>query len=243
LREINQIDAMERRLERTSMPQIRRELNTIAKDAISALRIGGQRNAEIVIEGAEFKLSETIEKMYKRTIKNTEKVLLENYPKDPEKVKQVRRELERNFKKQAQRAAKQISDSTKRQMDKIIRKGLDDKISDAEIQKKLQKKIGSNARRAQVISEVEIGSVTAEGRDKLSKKVFDKDTRKVWVTHRDSKVRDSHQYAEGQTVQANENFVLRGRRTERPPYPRWRGLSAGERVNCRCKVIFLKDGE
>jgi hypothetical protein len=243
LREINQIDRMERRLEHTSMPQIRKELNSIAKDALSAYRIGGQRNAEITIEGAESRLAETIEKMYKRTIKNTEKLLKENYPNDKAKVEQVRRELERNFKKQAQRASKQISESTKRQMDKVIKKGHEDKVSDAEIQDKLAKKIGKNGRRAQIISEVEIGSVTAEGRDKLSKKVYDKDTRKVWVTHRDSRVRDSHQHAEGQTVDANKNFVLYGKRTERAPYPRYRGLSPAQRVNCRCRVIFLKEGE
>ena len=243
LREISQIDAMERKLERASMPKIRRELNIIAREALGAYRVGGQRNADLVIDQSEQKLSEVLESVYKRTIKETEKVLKQNYPKDSKKVEQVRRELERNFKKQAQVASKQISESTKRQIDKVIKKGHEDKLSDTEIQAKLKKKIGKNGYRGKIISEVEIGSVTAEGRDKLSKKVYEKDSRKMWVTYRDGKVRDSHQHAEGQTVDINERFVLRGKRTERAPYPRWRGLSAANRVNCRCKAIFLKDGE
>jgi membrane-associated HD superfamily phosphohydrolase len=223
------------------MPKIRRELNIIGKDAIQALRIGGQPNADMVIDGGQFKLQETIEKVYSNTIKKSEKLLKDLYPDDKKKVAQVRRELERNFKKQAERAAKQISDSTKRQMSRVIESGRKNELTDAEIEKKLKKKIGTNSRRAQVISEVEIGSVTAEGRDKLSRKTLEKATRKVWVTARDSKVRDPHQHAEGQTVDINKNFILRGKRTERAPYPRYRGLSAGQRVNCRCKAIYLKD--
>lgn len=240
LREIAQIDAMERRLERSSMPAIRKELNIIANEALRAYRTSGQTNANLTIEAGARRIQETLEGVYKRTIKQTEKVLKQNYPKDSKKVEQVKRELERNFKKQAEKSAKQISASTQRQFEKVIQKGFEDELSRDEIEKKLKKKMTKNAYRAKVISETEIGSVAAEGRDKLSKKVFDKESLKEWVTYRDSKVRDPHQHAEGQTVGISENFVIRGKRTERPPYPRWRGLSAGQKINCRCKAIFLK---
>ena len=242
-RELNQIDAIERRLERSAMPKIRKELNVIARDALSAYRVGGQRNAEVAIDGGQYRISDTLEQVYKTAIKKTEKILKEHYPKDIEKVKQVRRELERNFKKQAEKAARQISESTKRQMQRVIDRGNEKGESVIEIQDKLEKKIGVNGRRAQIISEVEIGSVTAEGRDKLSRKIYDKNTRKVWVTTRDSKVRDPHQYAEGQTVGINEDFVIHGKRTERIPYPRYRGASAWNRCNCRCRLLYLKEGE
>lgn len=240
-REINQIDAMEKRLERSAMPKIRRELNIIAKEALRTYEIYGIRNAERTIESGEQALSETIEKVYRSTIRNTEKLLKENYPKNKEKVEQVKKELERNFRKQAQRAAKQISESTKRQLNRVIASGEKNELSDADILKNAKKKLTSNGRRAQIISEVEIGSVTAEGRDKLYKKLYEKDTRKVWVTMRDSKVRDPHQDAEGQTVDINEDFILYGKRKERAPYPRYRGLSPAQRINCRCKAIYLKD--
>ena len=231
-REINQIDAMERRLERTAMPKIRKELNIIAKQAIQTYEIYGQQNAERVVEAGEQALSDTIESVYRSTIRSTEKLLKENYPKDKKKVEQVKKELERNFKKQAKRAAKQISESTKKQIDRVIKSGEKNELTEAEVLKNMKNKIGKNGRRAQIISQVEIGSVTAEGRDKLSKKIYEKDTRKVWVTMRDSKVRDPHQDAEGQTVDINEDFVLYGKRKERAPYPRYRGLSPAQRINC-----------
>jgi len=154
------------------MPKIRKELNAIARDALSAYRVGGQRNAEVAIDGGQYRISDTLEQVYKTSIKKIEKLLKEHYPSDVEKVKQVRRELERNFKKQAEKAARQISESTKRQMQRVIDRGYEKGESSIEIQDKLEKKIGVNGRRAQIISEVEIGSVTAEGRDKLSRKIY-----------------------------------------------------------------------
>ena len=235
LREINEIDRMERKLERTAMPKIRKQLNQIAREAIDAYAMGGRIGAEFAIEGGRQRIGETLEAVYKTTIKKTEKLLKELYPKDKAKVEQVRRELERNFRKQAEKAAEQISRSTKNQVKKIDEKD----IPFDEKQKDIKKKLTSNGRRAQLISEVEIGSVTAEGRDKVSRKIYEKATQKQWVTTRDSKVRDSHQHAEGQVVGIKENFVLRGRRSERTPYPRYRGLSAANRCNCRCKCLYI----
>lgn len=228
LREINELDRIERRLERTAMPKIRKQLNQIGRDAAQAYMLGGELGAEFSINGNKPKIAETLEGIYKSSIKKTEKLLKELYPKDKSKVEQVRRELERNFRRQAERAAEQISKSTVNQVKKVAEKD----IPDHEKHEALKKKLTSNGRRAQLISEVEIGSVTAEGRDKISRKIYDKATRKVWVTTRDSKVRDAHQYAEGQTVGIKEDFVLRGRRSERAPYPRHRSLSAANRCNC-----------
>ena len=238
-KELAQIDAMERKLERSAMPKIRRELNIIGRDATTAYTRSGEFEAHRVIDNGKAAISDVLERVYQSTIKKTEKLLKDLYKDDKKKIEQVRRELERNFKKQAQKAADQIAESTKRQVTKVNEKAYNDNLSSTEAEKILKNKIAVNGRRAQLISEVEIGSVTAEGRDKLSRKKYKKDVRKVWVTTRDSKVRDPHQHAEGQEVGINENFVIRGKRTERIPYPRHRSASTWNRCNCRCRVAYI----
>ncbi|MGE0537258.1 MAG: phage minor head protein [Pirellulales bacterium] len=55
-----------------------------------------------------------------------------------------------------------------------------------------------------------------------------------WVTMGDDVVRETHLAADGQTIGAHEQFSIGG---ELCPYPGYFGLSAGERINCRCTTV------
>jgi hypothetical protein len=138
--------------------------------------------------------------------------------------------LEEAYEAQAKKAANQIMRSTSKQVRTMAEKNMDGN----EIKKALRKR---NGKRSKVISEVEVGSVTAEANSKTYDVATQGDVQKIWVTRRDSKVRDPHQYAEGQAVWKGENFLVGG---EEIPYPRYRGAKPANRINCRCRVRYRK---
>lgn len=55
----------------------------------------------------------------------------------------------------------------------------------------------------------------------------------VWDATLDSATRPTHGQADGQTRGKDGMFKVG---TERAPYPAWEGLSASERINCRCRL-------
>ena len=234
-REFAQFDALEKRLERWSMPKIRKDMNQASRDILRDYQIGGiDRVRNISVEEGSKKLEQVLLNAYDKTIKESIRLLKKQNPKEAEQVELIRKDLEDAYKKQAKKASKQVMSATYNRVKKIDEQDLSHQDKQKAIRKDLRK---SNSRRARLISETEIGSVTAEANDNVNKKVLKGSAMKVWVTRRDSKVRDPHQYAEGQTVDARENFVVGG---EECPYPRWRGLSAANRINCRCRVRWIK---
>ena len=62
----------------------------------------------------------------------------------------------------------------------------------------------------------------------------------VWSATLDGRTRDDHA-AMDQQVQ-DENGLFRLPDGETAPYPGWEGLSAAERINCRCTTRFQIDG-
>lgn len=60
-------------------------------------------------------------------------------------------------------------------------------------------------------------------------------TMKSWVTMHDELVRDTHNKADGQTIDINEMFKVGN---SEMPYPRSPLGSANETVNCRCTVEY-----
>jgi len=66
------------------------------------------------------------------------------------------------------------------------------------------------------------------------------DGKKVWIATLDGSTRDDHAAMDG--VAANEEGDFRLPDGETAPYPGWGGLSAAERINCRCTVRYEIDG-
>jgi hypothetical protein len=62
----------------------------------------------------------------------------------------------------------------------------------------------------------------------------------VWSAVKDLETRPSHRAMDGQTQKEDGFFHLPN--GEITPFPHWEGLSAVERVDCRCDIIFEVDG-
>jgi SPP1 gp7 family putative phage head morphogenesis protein len=58
----------------------------------------------------------------------------------------------------------------------------------------------------------------------------------VWSATLDERTRDQHQEMDGQVRDAEGLFHFPNGETA--PYPAWEGLSAGQRINCRCRLRF-----
>ncbi len=64
---------------------------------------------------------------------------------------------------------------------------------------------------------------------------------RTWTTVGDDDVRDTHVAMGGKVAEGLAMFVVPSPAggTEEAPYPGWHGLSAGNRVNCRCTAISV----
>jgi hypothetical protein len=230
-REFAQFEALEKRLERWSFPKIRKEMNIIARDILRDYQVGGVGRVDnIALQDGRERIEETLKPIYDKTIKQSIRLLKKQNPDIDLDI--IEKKLRETYSLQAKKASRQIMQSTSNIVKKVADKGGQD------IEKQLRKKLRkSNSMRSKVISEVEIGSVTAEANDETYKRAANGTVLKTWVTRRDSKVRDPHQYAEGQAVFKEENFLVGG---ESIPYPRYRGAKPANRINCRCRVRWEK---
>lgn len=82
--------------------------------------------------------------------------------------------------------------------------------------------------RTETIRASNAGAMVAADRSGLSLK-------KEWIATMDDRVRPTHEAANGQTVNRDEQFVVGGFRCR---YPADSKLPAGESINCRCTVAF-----
>lgn len=62
---------------------------------------------------------------------------------------------------------------------------------------------------------------------------------KMWMSSMDDRVRDEHGWADGQTVNVNDKFMVGGEELE---YPGDRRGSAGNVINCRCNSAPVVEG-
>ena len=63
--------------------------------------------------------------------------------------------------------------------------------------------------------------------------------REIWDATLDGDTRPAHQAADGQAKDDSGMFTVDGEKT---PYPTWYGMSAGNRINCRCTARFEVEG-
>ena len=61
----------------------------------------------------------------------------------------------------------------------------------------------------------------------------------IWDATLDGATRPDHGAADGQVRDTEGMFTIGGERT---PYPAWEGLTAGQRINCRCRLRAEIDG-
>ena len=88
-------------------------------------------------------------------------------------------------------------------------------------------------RKVSVVARTEALTISSEVRDFVAKK--NEVSKKTWRTSIDGRERPQHAAANGQKKNKDENFKVGG---ESLQFPRDRKASAGNRINCRCIVLY-----
>ena len=128
-----------------------------------------------------------------------------------------------------------IQEGTINKIDKQMKEGVKQGWSTAELQQAIMDIGVFASARALRIARTVTGAAASQGQWLSGKMVGA--SHKLWSTAEDAHVRPRHQKLNGQKVGIDEKFSNGGR------YPGDSLLSAAERINCRCALMFtLEDG-
>ncbi|SDE58330.1 phage portal protein, HK97 family [Priestia aryabhattai B8W22] len=137
----------------------------------------------------------------------------------------------------ANRAAdmvKNVLDTTKDLIRNVIALGQEEGLSVVEIAKAIRERYdGFTKRRAEVIARTETVASSNFG-SMASAKQTGLNPKKVWVSSRDKRVRDTHEGVDGTMVGIDEEFHVGGDAMLHPGG----GSKASENVNCRCTLSY-----
>lgn len=242
LREIVKQERLEVRLERWAIPRIQRELSRVYANVLIEYQRGGIERVDFLMRELFLGMPDVLNNIYDKTI-NAVSIMMEKGSalfKETKGIFDIKDKIVSIFKEQAKKVTNYLKNSTTRKVRAIVKRGFEDDLTNDEIADEIKKKLKiEEKRRAVVIAETEIGAASAETRDEIAKINLAGQVVKEWVTRGDSKVRHSHEDANGQSVLVASLFTLYGRRVETCPYPRYRGLSPAQKINCRCKAKYL----
>jgi len=130
----------------------------------------------------------------------------------------------------------------KLQVRAALNNGLSLGKSYAAMSKDLKKAINRTAYETMRILRTEGQTAINAGQDDAYTKAQEKgiEGNVKWDATLDGKTRPDHGAMDGENRQPDGLFNGPGR--ERAPYPAWEGLSAGERIQCRCRLAFEIEG-
>ena len=133
----------------------------------------------------------------------------------------------------------QLTDTTRKDVQNIIAKGIEVGLSTSEITKFIKDKARiKSTSRADLISRTEVHSSANWASIESTQSISDElniELKKVWNTTEDERTRISHRIADGQKVDMNENFLVNG---ESLMYPGDSNGSASNVINCRCFLTY-----
>ena len=138
---------------------------------------------------------------------------------------------------ESSKAITQITATTRNQVKKVLKEAAVAGSSIQDTAKTLRTTItGASRKRAITIARTElIGSMNAGAYAGALSTGLRLD--KVWLATHDKRTRDTHNEADGQRVDLNAAFNVGGDSARYPGDP---GLSAAERIRCRCTCVFKK---
>lgn len=152
-------------------------------------------------------------------------------PNAPEAIRELRR--------QTQRFAEEVNDTTWRLLRGSLVVGLRDGETPRDLARRVQSVMGGRIKSsAELIARTEVHQAVQRGslRAAQSMSIADSLT-KEWVSGGDDRVRESHRDAHGQTVALDDDFDVGG---ATGPMPGNLG-AAEEDINCRCTVRYRRD--
>lgn len=127
--------------------------------------------------------------------------------------------------------------AVRQQIQRTITQSIVQGQSYTDMAKGVQKALETNANNAMRIARTETGRVMGEARQTSFDKAVEKGVKlkKEWVATNDSRTRFSHRELDGQVVDSDKPFSIRG---VKMMYPHDSSLGAGpeETINCRCTM-------
>jgi len=126
----------------------------------------------------------------------------------------------------------EISDSTRKRINKAIQRNVETNGSTADLVSELRRYVGGA--RATTIARTESQAAAQAGQLEVARNVGVV-MKKVWVSAEDDRTRPAHNEADGQTVDLDEPFIVDGEELMFPGDP---SGSAANIINCRCAVVY-----
>lgn len=151
-----------------------------------------------------------------------------------------KRQLSAWISNQGGKQIKEIDRTTRDNINSLITEGIDEGLGAAEIAGNIRSLAGEFTRaRALTIAVTETHNAsmfslqeTALADSAATGLVL----QKQWAAVEDSRTREAHAAADGQTVDLDEDFIVGG---EKMAYPGDPVASAGNVINCRCTLIYI----
>jgi SPP1 gp7 family putative phage head morphogenesis protein len=139
-------------------------------------------------------------------------------------------------------ALKNYSMSSRRWIRQAINSGLASGKSYVQMAKDVKDAVNKIHSSAITIVRTEGGAAIAAGTADAYDRAQEQgvEGRVVWISTKDDRTREQHKDMDGQARDDEGLFHFPNRETA--PYPKWEGLSAGNRCNCRCNIRFEIDG-
>lgn len=146
------------------------------------------------------------------------------------------RAARRYVKKNALAKAKDISDTTKAKLKRIIAETVIEG-DQRKLELAIREKIGGDEgrRRAETIARTESHSASQDAAFELAQEA-DIDLVKIWSSTEDARTRESHVEADGQVREMHEEFEVGD---ESLLYPGDPNADASEVINCRCVCLYV----
>jgi len=132
-----------------------------------------------------------------------------------------------------------IQSTTSEHLTELVKGGIEKGWNGWKMKEEINKALGGLAKmRAAAIARTETTGVFNAGHQTVYDSLAADGliTGKQWLAIENERTRADHLASHNQEVAAGEDFTVGGEKT---PYPGWHGLSARQRVNCRCTTVAV----
>ena len=238
-REVIEQNRMRLGLERTLRKQLVKVFDTIFRVAAGEIKQHG--TVENTAESIEERLRKVLEPHYRKTIimfsERAEEGLL------TKGKTRFQTHINDFIAKEGGEKITQITNATRKQVQKIVADGATRGAGEAAIARDLRKKLGFSAKRAATIARTETHNAAIFANDAIDREnrgpEFD-DRQKRWVSVADERTRSHHARMNGEQVGVDEDFKVpyngNTYSMQRPGDP---AGGAGNVINCRCVLVYI----
>jgi len=222
--------------------ELKEELEKVFADFGQELEDGFKRGEEVAIAISLLILQDRLANAYKPTLKKVvddfSRFALNDMDDFIVDEGSFNRRVDTFIEQELYNRAEYVTKTTQKIVEDKVSKGREEELNNEEIASSLKEEMDDPARLL-MIAETEvqgaIGFAMYEVANRASKHYH-----KEWITMGDEKVRSSHASANGQTVPSEESFDVGG---EGLDHPGDSSGSAGNVINCRCKMRMIPTSE